>query len=46
VTIGTGDTITIPAGGSFDEQIPGQATAGADVVIGGTVSTYYVAWVA
>lgn len=45
VTIGGGATITIPAGGSFDEQIPG-AAVGADVVIGGTVQSYYVAWVA
>jgi hypothetical protein len=46
VTIAAGATITIPAGGSFDEQIPGDAPAGADVVIGGTVSSYYVGWVA
>jgi hypothetical protein len=45
VTIAGGNTITIPASGSFDEQIPGQATAGADVVIGGTVASYYVSWV-
>lgn len=45
VTIGGGATITIPAGGSFDEQLAGTAT-NADVVIGGTVSSYYVAWVA
>jgi hypothetical protein len=44
VTIAGGATITIPAGGEFDEQIPGQATAGGDVVISGTVSTYYVSW--
>lgn len=46
VAIAGGATITIPAGASFDEQIPGDATAGADVVIGGTVSSYYVSWVA
>lgn len=46
VTIAGGATITIPAGGSFDEQIPGDTAAGADVVIGGTVSSYYVGWVA
>jgi hypothetical protein len=45
ITIAGGSTITIPAGGSFDEQIPGDATAGADVVIGGTVSSFYVGWV-
>jgi hypothetical protein len=45
VTIGGGATITIPAGQSFDEQIPG-AAVGADVVIGGSVASYYVAWVA
>jgi hypothetical protein len=46
VTIAGGATITIPAGGSFDEQIPGDATTGGDVVIGGTVQAFYVAWVA
>lgn len=45
VAIAGGATITIPAGGSFDEQIPGLALAGGDVVIGGTVATYYVSWV-
>lgn len=45
ITIGAGDTITIPASGTFDEQIPGRAV-GADVVIGGDVEAYYVAWVA
>lgn len=43
VTIGGGATITVPAGASFDEQIPG-AAVGADVVIGGTIQSYYVAW--
>lgn len=43
VTIGGGNTITIPAGSGFDEVIPGTAL-GADVVIAGTVQTYYVAW--
>jgi hypothetical protein len=46
VAIAGGATITIPAGGSFDEQVPGDTTAGADVVIGGTVSSFYVGWVA
>lgn len=45
VTIGGGATITVPAGGVFDEAIPG-AAVGADVVIGGTIQAYYVAWVA
>lgn len=45
VTIGAGNTITIPAGGAFDEKIAGAAT-NADVVIAGTVASYYVAWVA
>lgn len=45
LTINGGDTITIPAGGSFDEQIPGRAV-GADVVInGGAPQSYYVSWV-
>jgi hypothetical protein len=44
ITIAGGATITVPAGASFDEQIPGDATLGGDVVISGTVSTYYVAW--
>lgn len=44
VAIAGGDTITIPAGAMFDEQIPGQVAAGADVVIGGVVASYYVAW--
>jgi hypothetical protein len=43
VTIGAGNTITIPAGAAFDENVPGQAL-GADVVIGGTIQSYYVAW--
>lgn len=46
ITIAGGNTITVPAGGGFDEQIPGLATAGGDVVIGGTVASYYVSWVA
>lgn len=47
VTIAGGNTITIPAGGAFDEQIPGQATLGGDVVIGGGDSqSYYVSWTA
>lgn len=43
ITIGGGATITVPAGETFDEQIVGIAL-GADAVIGGSVSSYYVAW--
>ena len=44
VTIGGGNTITVLAGGHFDEQIAGDAV-GSDVVIGGGDSrSYYVAW--
>jgi hypothetical protein len=46
VTIAGGDTITIPQGGAFDEHIDDDTTAGADVVIGGTVASYYVSWAA
>lgn len=45
VTIAGGNTITIPANTYFDEQIPGLAALGGDVVIGGSVNTYYVSWV-
>lgn len=44
VTIAGGATITVLAGDAFDEQIPGDATLGGDVVIGGGVTSYYVAW--
>ena len=44
VAIAGGAAITVPAGQLFDEQIPGDATLGGDVVIGGTVQTFYVAW--
>jgi hypothetical protein len=44
ITIGGGPPITVPANGSFDEVIPGQAI-GADVVFGGSLQSYYVAWV-
>jgi uncharacterized protein YjlB len=43
LTIGGGDTITVPAGVVFDETISGRAT-NADVVIAGSVTAYYVAW--
>lgn len=44
VTIAGGSTITIPASAGFDEQIPGDGTLGGDVVIGGNVASFYVAW--
>lgn len=44
VTIAGGATITVLAGDTFDDTIPGDATAGGDVVIGGGVASYYVAW--
>ncbi len=44
ITIAGGATITLPAGGFFDEQIPGNAPLGGDVVIGGDPATWYVAW--
>lgn len=43
ITIGGGDTITVLAGGDFTENEFG-ATTGMDVVIGGTVRSYYVSW--
>jgi arginine repressor len=43
ITIGGGDTITVLAGGYFDEQIEGEAL-GTDVVFGGSIRSYYVAW--
>lgn len=43
--IAGGATITVVAGDAFDEQIPGDATLGGDVVIGGGVTSWYVAWV-
>lgn len=46
VTIAGGDTITIPQGGAFDERINDDTPAGADIVIGGTVASYYVSWAA
>jgi hypothetical protein len=48
VTILGGATITVPAGGGFDDQLPGDAIATSstnEVVIGGTVQAYYVGWV-
>ena len=44
VAIAGGATITVLASGEFDEQIPGDATLGGDVVIGGSVASYYVSW--
>jgi hypothetical protein len=45
VTIGGGNTITIVAGGSFDEQIPGLALDADVVIAGGASQSYYVSWV-
>ena len=45
VTIGGGDTITIPVGGYLEEDIPGACVAPA-VVIAGSIDSYYVAWTA
>jgi hypothetical protein len=44
IVIAGGDTITVPAGMAFGEEIMGDVPRGADVVIGGTVATYFVAW--
>jgi len=44
-TIGGGNTITIPASATFSDNISG-ATKDQDVVIGGTVASYYVSWTA
>jgi hypothetical protein len=48
ISILAGDTITVPAGSSFDEMIPGDAIATSatnEVAIGGTAQAYYVSWV-
>lgn len=42
--IAGGATITVPAGLSFTEQLIGDTALGADVVIGGTPASYFVAW--
>ncbi len=44
IVIAGGNTITVPASGTFSEAIDGDVAAGADVVIGGTPASYYVAW--
>lgn len=44
VVIDGGDTITVPTAMAFSEDIMGDVPKGADVVIGGTVATFYVAW--
>lgn len=44
ITIAGGNTITVPAGAGFTEQIAGDAPLGGDVVIGGSPASYYVAW--
>jgi hypothetical protein len=43
ITIGGGAVITVPAGMAFTAYPKGEARA-ADVVIGGTPASYYVAW--
>ena len=43
ITIGGGATITVPAGGAVTLTKFG-ATVNLDVVIGGTIQTYYVGW--
>jgi hypothetical protein len=45
LTVNGGDTITVPAGAAFDREFAGDATLGGDVVIGGTITSYYVEWV-
>ncbi len=45
LTVNGGDTITVPALASFDREFAGDATLGGDVVIGGTITSYYVEWV-
>lgn len=44
VVIAGGDTITVPISATFNPAIVGDVTLGGDVVIGGTVATYFVAW--
>ena len=44
VTIGGGATITVPASSGFTENISGEAK-NQDVVIGGTLASYYVSYV-
>lgn len=43
VTIGGGATITIPVGAAFSSTTFA-ATTGQDVVIGGTIQSYFVSW--
>jgi len=45
VTIAGGATITVPTATVFDLPVPGDVALGADVVIGGIVASYVVAWV-
>jgi hypothetical protein len=44
ITIAGGSSIAVPAGVVFDQPVGGDAAKGADVVIGGALKTYYVAW--
>jgi hypothetical protein len=45
VTIGGGNTITVPAGYAFDDEIVGEATNKDVVIAGGPLQAYYIAWV-
>lgn len=44
VAIAGGVTITVPASTVFNPPIEGDVAAGADVVIGGTPTSYFVSW--
>ncbi len=44
VAIAGGATITVPASTTFAVDVVGDVAAGADVVIGGTPTSYFVAW--
>lgn len=45
VTIGGGATITIPAGGSLDDEIKGDAINADVVIAGGAPQSYYITWI-
>lgn len=44
VAIAGGATITVPASTTFAVDVVGDVPAGADVVIGGTPASYFIAW--
>lgn len=44
VAIAGGATITVPASTTFAVDVVGDVAAGADVVIGGTPTSYFVSW--